>query len=47
MAEGDLLGMIEQVAREKGLDRKVLVETMEQAILKAAQAAFGQEREPE
>ncbi len=47
MAEGDLLGMIEQVAREKGLDRKVLVETMEQAILKAAQAAFGQERELE
>lgn len=47
MAEGDLLGMIEQVAREKGLDRKVLVETMEAAILKAAQAAFGQTREME
>lgn len=47
MAEGDLLGMIDQVAREKGLDRKVLVETMEAAILKAAQAAFGQTREME
>ncbi len=47
MAEGDLLGMIDQVAKEKGLDRKVLVETMEAAILKAAQAAFGQTREME
>ncbi len=47
MAEGDLLGMIELVAREKGLDRKVLVDTMEAAILKAAQAAFGQTREME
>lgn len=47
MAEGDLLGMIDQVAREKGIDRKVLTETMEAAILKAAQAAFGQTREME
>ena len=47
MAEGDLLSMIDQVAKEKGLDRQVLVETMEAAILKAAQAAFGQTREME
>ncbi|MCH2108442.1 MAG: transcription termination factor NusA [Polyangiaceae bacterium] len=47
MAEGNLIEMIEQVAREKGLNRDVLIETMEQAILKAAQAAFGQERELE
>lgn len=47
MAEGNLLEMIDQVAREKGLDRKVLVETMEAAILKAAQAAFGPTREME
>ncbi len=45
--EGDLLGMIEMVAREKGLDRQVLVETIEAAILKAAQAAFGPTREME
>src|SRR6187402_515641 len=45
--EGDLLGMIEMVAREKGLDRTVLVETIEAAILKAAQAAFGPTREME
>lgn len=47
MAEGNLLEMIDQVAREKGLERKVLVETMEAAILKAAQAAFGPTREME
>jgi len=39
--------MIDQVAKEKGIDRQVLVETMEAAILKAAQAAFGQTREME
>jgi transcription termination/antitermination protein NusA len=46
-AEGGLLEMIDQVAREKGLDRKVLIETMEAAIHKAAQAAFGPTREME
>jgi N utilization substance protein A len=39
--------IIDQVAQEKGIDRRVLVETMEAAILKAAQAAFGQNRELE
>lgn len=42
------LGMIvEQVAQEKGIDKGVLIETMEAAILKAAQAAFGPTRELE
>lgn len=42
------LGMIvDQVAQEKGIDKQVLIETMEAAILKAAQAAFGQLRELE
>ncbi len=42
------LGMIvEQVAQEKGIDKGVLIETMEAAILKAAQAAFGPARELE
>lgn len=43
----DLGYIIEQVAQEKGIDKQILVETMEAAILKAAQAAFGQNRELE
>ena len=40
----DLGTIVEQVAQEKGIDKKVLIETMEAAILKAAQAAFGPTR---
>jgi transcription termination/antitermination protein NusA len=50
MAAGfdDELGtIVEQVAQEKGIDPKVLIETMEAAILKAAQAAFGPTRDLE
>ncbi len=47
MADVGLLDMIDQVSREKGLDRQILIETMEAAILKAAQAAFGANRELE
>jgi transcription termination/antitermination protein NusA len=43
----DLRTIVEQVAQEKGIDKKVLIETMEAAILKAAQAAFGPTRELE
>src|SRR6187551_1466261 len=43
----DLGTIVEQVAQEKGIDKKVLIETMEAAILKAAQAAFGPNRELE
>src|SRR3954462_4417042 len=43
----DLGTIVEQVAQEKGIDKKVLMETMEAAILKAAQAAFGPTRELE
>jgi N utilization substance protein A len=39
--------IVNQVADEKGIDRQVLIETMEAAILKAAQAAFGPTRELE
>ena len=42
-----LAGIVEQVAQEKGIDKQILVETMEAAILKAAQAAFGPTRELE
>jgi N utilization substance protein A len=44
---GNLGVIVEQVAQEKGIDKAVLVETMEAAILKAAQAAFGPTRELE
>src|ERR1044071_1055498 len=46
MADG-LGSIVDRVAQEKGIDRQVLVETMEAAILKAAQAAFGPTRELE
>src|SRR6187402_2120954 len=44
---GNLGMIVDQVAQEKGIDRAVLVETMEAALLKAAQAAFGPTRELE
>jgi N utilization substance protein A len=48
MGHVDGLGaIVEQVAQEKGIDRQVLIETIEAAILKAAQAAFGPNRELE
>lgn len=49
MQEGtlSLQNIIEQVSREKGIDPKVLVETMEQAILTAAKRTFGMNRELE
>jgi N utilization substance protein A len=43
----DLGSIVEQVAAEKGIEKKVLIETMEAAILKAAQAVFGPTRELE
>jgi transcription termination/antitermination protein NusA len=44
---GNLGLIIDQVAQEKGIDRTILIETIEAAILKAAQAAFGPSRELE
>ncbi|MFO0680904.1 MAG: transcription termination factor NusA [Sandaracinus sp.] len=38
---------IEQVSKEKGIDPKVLIETVEQAILTAAKRSFGMARELE
>src|SRR5512145_283155 len=43
----NLGAIVEQVAQEKGIDKHILIETMEAAIHKAAQAAFGQNRELE
>jgi len=39
--------VIDQVGKDKGIDRKVLVETLEAAILTAAKRTFGQDRELE
>jgi N utilization substance protein A len=39
--------IIEQVSKEKGIDPRVLTETMEQAILTAAKRTFGMNRELE
>jgi len=44
-SESSLGQILEQVAKEKGIDRKVLVETIEAAIHKAAQSVFGPLRE--
>ena len=46
-AEMSLGSILEQVAKEKGIDKKILVETIEAAILKAAQSVFGPTRELE
>ncbi|MEM9195374.1 MAG: transcription termination factor NusA [Myxococcota bacterium] len=43
----NLQHVIEQVSQEKGIDPKVLVEAMEQAILTAAKRTFGMTRELE
>ncbi len=42
-----LQNVIEQVSQEKGIDPKILVEAMEQAILTAAKRTFGLNRELE
>src|SRR5678816_1912396 len=45
--ESSLGGILEQVAKEKGIEKKILIETIEAAILKAAQSVFGPTRELE
>src|ERR1043165_5250262 len=42
-----LQSIIDQVSKEKGIDPKILIETMEQAILTAAKRTFGPNREIE
>jgi N utilization substance protein A len=46
-SEQNLGHILEQVAKEKGIEKKILVDTIEAAILKAAQSVFGQNRELE
>jgi len=48
MSDGASLGLVlDQVSKDKNIDRKVLVEALEQAILTAAKRAFGMHREME
>jgi N utilization substance protein A len=48
MNDGAALGLVlDQVSKDKNIDRPVLVETLEQAILTAAKRAFGMHREME
>src|SRR4249920_570544 len=48
MNDGAALGLVlDQVSKDKNIDRTVLVETLEQAILTAAKRAFGMQREME
>ncbi|HZL19588.1 MAG TPA: transcription termination factor NusA [Polyangia bacterium] len=48
MNDGAALGLVlDQVSKDKNIDRAVLVETLEQAILTAAKRAFGMQREME
>lgn len=46
-SEMNLLSAIEMVAKDKGIDKSRLIKTVEEAILKAAQSAFGINRELE
>src|SRR5450755_2273053 len=48
MNDGAALGLVlDQVSKDKNIDRAILVEALEQAILTAAKRAFGMEREME
>src|SRR5215471_4923236 len=48
MNDGAALSLVlDQVSKDKNIDRQVLVETLEQAILTAAKRAFGMQREME
>src|SRR5258706_144906 len=43
----NLTMVLEQVGKDKGIDVKILLQTLEQAILTAAKKVFGQHREVE
>ncbi|MBP6848097.1 MAG: transcription termination factor NusA, partial [Kofleriaceae bacterium] len=45
--EANLSMVIDQVGRDKNIDRSVLLQALEQAILTAAKRAFGMNREME
>jgi len=41
---GDLNRVIEQVSKEKGIDREIIVKALEEAMLSAAKKTFGHEK---
>ena len=45
--ELDLKRIIDQVGKDKGISREIVVETLEKALVTAARRRYGQEREIE
>lgn len=45
MMKTEILGVADAVAREKGIDREVIIEAMEVAIQKASRAKYGHDRD--
>lgn len=45
--EPNLVRVIDQIAKDKGIDRKILIEAIESAMLEAAKRKFGEEMEIE
>ena len=43
----ELKRIIDQISRDKGIDRNLLVETLEEAVLSAAKKRYGQRRDIE
>ena len=41
----EILGVADAVAREKGIDREIIIEAMEVAIQKASRAKYGHDRD--
>ena len=41
MFESDIKRVVEQVSRDKGIDRQVLIKTMEEALKSAARKKLG------
>lgn len=41
----DLRRIIDQVGKDKGISREVLIDTLEKALVTAARRKYGQERE--
>ena len=43
----DLKRILDQISRDKGIDRQLLVDAIEEAVMSAAKKKFGQRRELE
>ena len=43
----DLKRIIDQISRDKGIDRSLLIEALEEAVMSAAKKRYGQRRDME